>query len=91
MFWDMATKYQPLYTWRGTKLDESDEPTDLDWLGYDEQIIIGRIRMESGGPKNGMWQMERPWPRCASKADAPPRLRSSTARLFERSRNTITG
>ncbi|WP_245293000.1 hypothetical protein [Rhizobium acidisoli] len=56
MFQDMATKYQPLYTWRGTKLDESDEPTDLDWLGYDKQVIIGRIRVESGGPENGMWQ-----------------------------------
>ncbi|PDV90415.1 hypothetical protein CO652_00600 [Rhizobium sp. H4] len=52
----MATKYHPLYKWRGTKIDESDQPTDLDWLGYDGQTIIGRIRMESGGPQNGMWQ-----------------------------------
>ena len=52
----MPTRYQPLYKWRGTKIDERDQPTDLDWLGYDGEIIIGRIRMESGGPNNGMWQ-----------------------------------
>ncbi|MGZ2429562.1 hypothetical protein [Rhizobium redzepovicii] len=52
----MPNRYQPLYKWRGTKINERDQPTDLDWLGYDGEIIIGRIRMESGGPKNGMWQ-----------------------------------
>ncbi|RFB88855.1 hypothetical protein B5K11_25790 [Rhizobium leguminosarum bv. trifolii] len=52
----MPIRYQPLYTWRGTKIDENDDPTDLDWLGYDGEIIIGRIRMESGGPKNGQWR-----------------------------------
>jgi len=52
----MPTRYQLLYTWRGTKIDENDDPTDLDWLGYDGEIIIGRIRMESGGPNNGQWR-----------------------------------
>lgn len=52
----MPTRYQPLYKWRGTKIDENDDPTDLDWLGYDGEIIIGRIRMESAGPKNGQWR-----------------------------------
>ncbi|PCK80989.1 hypothetical protein [Rhizobium sophoriradicis] len=63
----MATKYQPLYKWRGTKIDESNQPTDLDWLGYDGQIIIGRIRMESGGQKNGQWQWSGLGPRVRQR------------------------
>ncbi|RWX08529.1 hypothetical protein EHI42_28325 [Rhizobium hidalgonense] len=52
----MSTPYQPLYKWRGTKIDEIGQPTDLDWLGYDGATIIGRIWMESDGPKRGQWQ-----------------------------------
>lgn len=56
MFQNMSTRYRPLYKWRGTKIDESDQPTDLDWLGYDGEIIIGRIWFESSGPKSGQWR-----------------------------------
>jgi hypothetical protein len=56
MFPNMSPRYKPLYKWRGTKIDETDRPTDLDWLGYDGAVIIGRIRFESGGPKGGEWQ-----------------------------------
>lgn len=50
------TKYQPLYQWRRTQIDEHDVPTDEDWCGYDGDVGIGRIRLEHGGPKDGQWQ-----------------------------------
>ena len=49
----MTEPYQPRYQWRRTQLDESDPPTDLDWLGYDGDRYIGRIRKDTAGPTSG--------------------------------------
>ncbi|EJC82663.1 hypothetical protein Rleg4DRAFT_4382 [Rhizobium leguminosarum bv. trifolii WSM2297] len=65
--------YQPLYKWGGPKIDQSDQPTDLDWLGYDGEIIIGRIRTESGGPKSGQWQWSALGPKPHQGFEAEPR------------------
>lgn len=51
-----GVKYQPLYEWSRTQIDENDPPTDFDWVGWDGPHIIGRIRKEIGGPMNGKWQ-----------------------------------
>ncbi|WP_026283340.1 hypothetical protein [Rhizobium sp. 2MFCol3.1] len=51
----MPDRYQPLYHWRRTKLDENDEPRDSDWSGYDGEIGIGRIQLQEHGPTKGKW------------------------------------
>lgn len=59
----MTERYQPRYQWRRTQLDEDMEPTDLDWLGYDGDQYIGRIRKEIAGPTKGKWQWAASYPR----------------------------
>lgn len=59
----MTTPYQPRYQWRRTQLDENDPPTDLDWLGYDGDQYIGRIRKDTAGPTAGKWQWAGSYPR----------------------------
>ena len=49
------TKPEPKYRWARTQIDENDPPTDLDWLGYDGSMAIGRIRKETNGPTKGKW------------------------------------
>lgn len=90
MFQNMSTRYQALYKWRGTKIDESDQPTDLDWLSYDGEIIIGRIRFESGGPNGGQWQWSGHGPQVRQRVLPHKDSKLNRARLCERSRNTIT-
>jgi hypothetical protein len=48
--------YMPIYAWRRTKLDTQDVPTDNDWLGFDGDREIGRVRKELNGPMQGFWQ-----------------------------------
>jgi hypothetical protein len=49
------TNYQPKYKWHRTQLDENDPPTDLDWIGMDGVLPIGRIGKETAGPTKGKW------------------------------------
>ena len=52
----MSTElYEPLYTWRRTKIDANDIPTDSDWSGYDGEIGLGRVQLQPHGPMKGKW------------------------------------
>ncbi len=48
-------RYQPLYRWRRTQIDENDPPDDDDWSGYDGEVCIGRIQKQLHGPMKGKW------------------------------------
>ncbi len=52
----MTEQYQPKYTWKRTQIDEKDPPTDFDWIGYDGDGAVGRVRKEQHGPTKGKWQ-----------------------------------
>lgn len=51
----MSERYEPLYPWRRTKLDENDDPRDTDWSGYDGEVSIGRIQKQPHGPMKDQW------------------------------------
>lgn len=52
----MTERYRPKFKWRMTQLDANDPPTEFDWIGYDGDGAIGRIRKEMHGPTKGKWQ-----------------------------------
>jgi len=60
-------EYQPLYTWRRTKIDENDIPTDSDWSGYDGEIGIGRVQLQPHGPMKGQWMWSGHGPRTKKR------------------------
>jgi hypothetical protein len=64
--------YQPRYSWKRTQIDESDPPTDLDWIGIDGPAYIGRIRKETNGPTKGKWQWAGSYPRTFKGSPPTP-------------------
>lgn len=78
----MTEPYQPIYAWKRTQIDDNDPPTDLDWIGMDGVLPIGRIRKETGGPTKGKWHWAGWYPK--THKGAPPTPNSGyvdTARL----------
>jgi hypothetical protein len=59
--------YQPIYTWRRTKLDEHDVPTDEDWMGWDGDVPIGRITKQPHGLKKDQWMWSGHGPRVRER------------------------
>ena len=51
----MPDRYKPKYTWKRTQIDEADPPTDFDWIGYEGEGAVGRVRKEMHGPTKGRW------------------------------------
>lgn len=47
--------YQPLYKWRRTQIDESDPPSDDDWMGWDGDVPLGRITKQLHGLMRDRW------------------------------------
>jgi hypothetical protein len=64
---DMTEPYQPLYKWRRTKIDEDHIPNDNDWSGYDGEIRLGRIQLQSHGPMKGKWMWSGHGPRVRKR------------------------
>jgi len=51
------TDNQPQYKWRITWPDEGDADSwKTDFMGWDGDTPVGRIRLETAGPKKGKWQ-----------------------------------
>lgn len=74
--------YQPRYEWKRTELDENDPPTDLDWIGMDGVLPIGRIRKETAGPTIGKWHWAGWYPKtCMGSPPTPNAGYEGTARL----------
>jgi hypothetical protein len=74
--------YQPRYTWKRTEIDDKDPPTDLDWIGMDGVLPIGRIRKELHGPTKGQWHWAGWWPKTHKGAPPLPNAGySDSARL----------
>lgn len=59
----MTSPYQPKYDWRRTQLDANDPPTDSDWIGYDGDGAVGRVRKEMHGTTKGTWHWAGWYPR----------------------------
>ncbi|WP_025593151.1 hypothetical protein [Agrobacterium tumefaciens] len=68
----MSEPYQPKYTWKRTQIDEKDPPTDFDWIGYDGDGAVGRIRKEMQGPTKGKWQWAGWYPRTFKGSPPTP-------------------
>jgi hypothetical protein len=76
------TDYQPKYKWHRTQLDENDPPTDLDWIGMDGVMPIGRIRKETAGPTKGKWRWAGWYPKTHMGSPPTPNAGyEATARL----------
>lgn len=74
--------YEPRYQWKRTELDENDPPTDLDWIGMDGVLPIGRIRKEVHGPTKGKWHWAGWYPKTyKGTAPTPNAGYADTARL----------
>lgn len=50
----MNAPYQPRYQWRPTEING--EKLDLDWVGYDGDQYIGRVRRNIPESTPGRWQ-----------------------------------
>lgn len=75
----MPDRYQPKYTWKRTQIDEADPPTDFDWIGYDADGAVGRVRKEMHGPTKGKWQWAGWYPRTFKGAPPTPNLGYATS------------
>ncbi|WP_245500765.1 hypothetical protein [Rhizobium sp. BK251] len=54
----MEDEYKPKYRWGRTWPGENglDGKPLQDFIGFDGEVIIGRIRLEDSGPLKGQWQ-----------------------------------
>lgn len=78
----MTDPYQPRYQWKQTQIDENDPPTDLDWIGMDGLMAIGRIRKETAGPTKGQWHWAGWTPRTHKRSPPAPNAGyEATARM----------
>ncbi|NTG61822.1 hypothetical protein G6L45_16200 [Agrobacterium rhizogenes] len=78
----MTEPYQPIYHWKRTQIDDRDPPNDLDWIGMDGVLPIGRIRKETDGPTKGKWQWAGWYPKAYKGRPPTPNLGyEDTARL----------
>jgi len=78
----MTELYHPLYKWHRTQIDENDPPTDLDWIGMDGVLPIGRIMKETSGPTKGNWKWSGWYPKTHMGSPPTPNAGyADTARL----------
>jgi len=68
----MAPPYQPKYVWKRTQIDGNDPPTDFDWIGYENDGAVGRVRKEMHGQTKGRWQWAGWYPRTFKGSPPTP-------------------
>lgn len=76
----MTTPYQPRYQWRPTEIHG--ETLDLDWVGYDGDQYIGRVRRNITESTPGRWMWAGSYPRMMPGTKPLPNVGTvDTARI----------